>query len=678
MTDNNYKNWHVKHDDEGICWLHIDKADAGTNVLSSDVLDELGDIISGLSKNLPKGVVILSDKDSGFIAGADVKEFTKIESEDQALQAVRRGHSVFNALEALRCPTVALIHGFCLGGGLELALACDYRVADNDPACKLGLPEVKLGIHPGFGGTLRIIRLVGPINGLNAMLTGRNLSAKAAKKIGLVTFATPRRHHINAAKSIIAKPSSIRTHKLPWWTKILNHSQVRPLLAKYMSKQVAKKAARPHYPAPYAIIDLWVRCYDDPDEMLSEEISSIAELIVGKTAQNLIRVFMLNERLKSLGRGEDYDPKHVHVIGGGVMGGDIAIWCALQGFKVTLQDQKMETLAKVVQRAHKLYKRKLKDPRLIRSALDRLVPDIKGDGLVRADIVIEAIFEDAQVKRDLFKEIEPKLKKETIIATNTSSIPLDELNTILEKPERLVGLHFFNPVAMMPLVEIVHSEKTSDKVSQMAAAFTRRISKLPLPVTSTPGFLVNRVLMPYLMEAVNLVEENVPMALIDKEALDYGMPMGPIELADTVGLDICLKVAEILSQHMDIAVPERLKTMVEKGQLGKKTGKGFYVFKKGKPVKPAIPKNYHAPTDIQDRLILRMINEAVACLRDGVVDDAELADAGIIFGTGFAPFRGGPFHYIESRGKDQVVKLLEQLEHRYGPRFVADKGWQDL
>ncbi|MDH5778853.1 MAG: 3-hydroxyacyl-CoA dehydrogenase NAD-binding domain-containing protein, partial [Gammaproteobacteria bacterium] len=528
----------------------------------------------------------------------------------------------------------------------------------------------------GFGGTVRMIRQVGVINGLNAMLTGRSLSAKAAKKIGLVNFATPKRHHINAARSIIAKPP--KPFKLPFWNKILNHNQVRPWIAKYMSKQVAKKAMRAHYPAPYAIIDLWVRCYDDPEFMLEEEINSIAELIIGKTAQNLIRVFLLNERLKSLGRTEDYKPTHVHVIGGGVMGGDIAIWCALRGFKVTLQDRQMETLSKVLQRANKLYTKKLKDRRSITAALDRLVPDIKGDGLVRADIIIEAIFEDPEVKRNLFSEIEPKLKKDAIIATNTSSIPLDELNTILKKPERLVGLHFFNPVAMMPLVEIVHSKKTDDQVLKNAAAFTRRIDRLPLPVTSTPGFLVNRVLMPYLIEAVILADEKIPLKVIDDEALEFGMPMGPIELADTVGLDICLKVAEILSEHMDISVPDRLRKMVEKGRLGKKSGRGFYTFKDGKPVKPAVPKGYKPPTDIQERLILRFINEAVACLRDKVVDDADLADAGIIFGTGFAPFRGGPFHYIESRGKDQVVKLLEQLEHRHGPRFKADQGWQQI
>ena len=676
MTDNTYNNWKIVHDEERIAWLHFDKQDSQTNVLSQQVLEELGAIIKMLEAHSPKGVVILSDKESGFIAGADVKEFPNITTEEQAKQAVQRGHTVYNGLENLPCPTVALIHGFCLGGGLELALACNYRVADNDPSTKMGLPEVRLGIHPGFGGTMRLIRLVGVMAGLDAMLTGRNISARAAKKIGLVNYAVPRRHHIDAARSIINKPPAQR--KLPFWNAILNHKQVRPWVAKFLSKKVAKKANRTHYPAPYAMIELWVRCYDDPQYMLNEEITSFVELIVGKTAQNLIRVFLLSERLKSLGRTSDYEPKHVHVIGGGVMGGDIAIWCALRGFKVTLQDQNMETLGKVMKRAYSLYKRRLKDRRSITGALDRLIPDIKGDGLVKADIVIEAIFEDAEVKRNLFSSIEPKLKDDAIIATNTSSIPLDELNTVLKKPERLVGLHFFNPVAMMPLVEIVHSQKTSTTVSSHAAAFTRRIDRLPLPVTSTPGFLVNRILMPYLMEAVNLVEENIPLATIDRTALDYGMPMGPIELADTVGLDICLKVAEILSQHMDIAVPERLRSMVDEGLLGKKTGQGFYAFKNGKPVKPAIPKDYQAPTDIQDRLILRMINEAVACLRDKVVEDKELGDAGIIFGTGFAPFRGGPFNYIDSRGKDQLVKLLEQLEHRYGPRFKADQGWDNL
>ena len=306
------------------------------------------------------------------------------------------------------------------------------------------------------------------------------------------------------------------------------------------------------------------------------------------------------------------------------------------------------------------------------------MPDINGHGLVKADIVIEAIFEDVEVKRQLFREIEPKLKAEALIATNTSSIPLEQLSEALTKPERLVGLHFFNPVAMMPLVEIVHGQQTSDDSRDKASAFTRTINRLPLPVTSTPGFLVNRVLMPYLIEAVTMVDEGIPLAVIDQCATDFGMPMGPIELADTVGLDICLSVAKILSQHMDVEVPKVLQDKIDRKLLGKKTGRGFYKFRKGKPVKPKVNKNYTPPTDLQDRLIMRMLNEIVACLRDGVVDTGDLADAGIIFGTGFAPFRGGPVNYIHDRGAQQLQKLLENLSHRYGERFQPDTGWTTI
>jgi 3-hydroxyacyl-CoA dehydrogenase/enoyl-CoA hydratase/3-hydroxybutyryl-CoA epimerase len=366
------------------------------------------------------------------------------------------------------------------------------------------------------------------------------------------------------------------------------------------------------------------------------------------------------------------------VIGGGVMGGDIAAWCAYAGFTVTIQDQKKTALAAVVKRAYSLYKKRLKLPRLITNAMDRLIPDPKGHGLKRADLVIEAIFEDVEVKKDLFNSIEKHVKPDAILATNTSSIPLDEISVVLERPERLVGLHFFNPVALMPLVEIVKSPKTDHNVCAKAAAFTRNINKLPLPVTSTPGFLVNRILMPYLMEAVVLAEENVPLSIIDKAATDYGMPMGPIELADTVGLDICLHVADNLSKHMNIEVPARLKQMVENGKLGKKSGQGFYLFKNEKPVKDKPEKDYKPPVDIQDRLILRLLNEAVACLREQVVESADLADAGIIFGTGFAPFRGGPFNYIKHRGPAQLIKMLEHLKQRHGPRFIADQGWEQL
>ena len=676
MTDKKQNNWKVNEDNDGIAWLHLDKADSNTNVLSAEVLEEFDILLNSYTQHPPRGLVILSDKDNGFIAGADVKEFNRFETEDEAREAIKRGHKIMNRLEALSCPTVAMLHGFTLGGGLELALACRYRVADDDPDTKLGLPEVKLGIHPGFGGTVRCLERVGPLKGMDLMLTGRNLSARAAKKIGLVDYTVPRRHLHEAARQAILNPPAQKS--LPIWINLLNNSNVRPWLAKLFIKKISQRVRRAHYPAPYALIDLWEHHANDRNQMLREEATSVARLLTGKTAQNLIRVFILQEQLKTLGRLDGYQPKHVHVVGGGIMGGDIAAWCALQGLNVTIQDQRHESLAAALQRAHTLYQKRLKLPRLISAAMDRLMPDINGNGLVKADIVIEAIFEDVDAKRRLFREIEPKLKADALIATNTSSIPLEQLAEALRKPERLVGLHFFNPVAKMPLVEIVHGQQTAGDTRDKASAFARKINRLPLPVTSTPGFLVNRVLMPYLIEAVILADEGVPLKAIDQSATDFGMPMGPIELADTVGLDICLNVAEILSQYMDITVPKILQDKVSRKQLGKKTGMGFYKFKKGKPVKPAIQKNYKPPTDLQDRLIMRMLNEIAACLRDGVVENGELADAGVIFGTGFAPFRGGPVHYIYERGPRQLEKLLKNLMHRYGERFQPDPGWSTL
>ncbi len=674
MAKKKYKNWKVEHDKDGIAWLHLDVPKSSANILNEQVIIELDSIVNELIKKIPTGVVILSDKESGFIAGADINEFTTFESEEAALINIQRAHTIFNNIENLNCPTVALIHGFCLGGGMELALACRYRIAEENAS--LGLPEVKLGIHPGFGGTVRSIERMGSFAALDFILTGRTLKARQAKKTRLINYAVPKRHLMTAAKQTILKPPKISS--LPWWEKIVNHPLIRPFVAKILIKKVSARAARAHYPAPYAIIDLWLNHLNDRTRMLEEEAKSIARLLVGKTAQNLIRIFKLTDQLKGLVKDKSVSINHIHVIGGGVMGGDIAIWCALQGYDVTLQDQRHETLAAVIQRAAKLYKRLLKQKYRINAALDRLTPDLKGNGLVKADVVIEAIFEDAEVKRNLFKNIEPKLKKTAIIATNTSSIPLEQLTESLKKPDRLVGLHFFNPVSKMPLVEIVVGEKTSKKTQQIAISLTKKIKKLPLPVTSTPGFLVNRILMPYLTEAVTLFEEGVPITVIDKIALDYGMPMGPIELADTVGLDICLHVAENLAESMPITVPEHLRDLVNKKMLGKKTGKGFYTFKKGKLVKPASKNNYTPPTDVKERLILIMINEAMACLRENVAGSKDLIDAGIIFGTGFAPFHGGPLQYVKDRGQEQVVIALEHLEKIHGSRFKPDDGWKTI
>lgn len=507
------------------------------------------------------------------------------------------------------------------------------------------------------------------------MLTGRMVSSRAAAKMGLVDYAVPERRLIDAAKHLVLQ--SPVPKKAKGWQAWVNHDFVRPLMAMYLRKQVSGKARKDHYPAPYAMIDLWVDHMGDPRRMMREEAASVARLVMGDTAQNLVRVFFLQERMKSLGNKRDLDVKHVHVIGGGVMGGDIAAWCALRGLTVTIQDRNHETLARVMKRAHALYKKKLKLPRLVMGVMDRLIPDMHGHGVPKADVVIEAIFENIEAKQGLYKEVEPRMKPGAILATNTSSIPLEVLRETLAEPTRLVGLHFFNPVAQMQLVEIVRNDDTDATVVKQAMAFCRHIDRLPLPVKSAPGFLVNRVLMPYLLEAVHLVEEGVPAWAVDKAALEFGMPMGPIELADTVGLDICQSVATILSQQLNVEVPARLKQMVDSGRLGRKSGEGFYNYADGKKVKQDVDKEYTPPRDISDRMMLRFLNEAMACLREGIVEEADLLDGGVIFGTGFAPFRGGPMNYIETRGRDDLRRTLESLEHNHGGRFKPDHGWYD-
>jgi 3-hydroxyacyl-CoA dehydrogenase/enoyl-CoA hydratase/3-hydroxybutyryl-CoA epimerase len=661
-------------DADNIVWLHFDKADGATNVLNAEVFEQLDQQLQDIATQLPRGLVILSDKRNGFIAGADITAFTKVKSEKQALEFLRMGQDVFNRLEALPFPTVALIHGFCLGGGTELSLACRYRVTRDDPGTRLGLPEVKLGIHPGWGGSARMVPLLGGLKAMDLILSGRSIDGRTGKRMGLVDMVVPERHLRDGARKLVfdAPP----THQPAWYDRLSNNFLVRPLLARVFAKQVAKRAPKKHYPSPYAMIDIWRKHATDKAAMQSAEADSLAQLITGITAQNLVRVFFLQEQLKSLGKDKTYKPKYVHVIGAGTMGGDIAAWCAFRGFHVSLQDQSPERIAPAMKRAYALFKRKLKRPIKINEAMDRLMPDHKGIGVARADIVIEAIFEDAEVKRSLYKDIEPRMKADAMLATNTSSIPLEELAGALSKPERLVGLHFFNPVAMMQLVEVVNGQSTSPAVSAQAMTFTRKIDRLPLPVTSTPGFLVNRILMPYLMEAVTLEAEGVPPVLIDRAATSFGMPMGPVQLADTVGLDICLHVAEILADHFNAEIPERLKKLVKDGNLGRKSGRGFYEYKKGKPVKPKTGSGNWNMEEITNRLVLRLLNESVSCVREQVVADKDLLDAGMIFGTGFAPFRGGPMHYLDAIGATALQQQLKTLRALRGDRFKPDQGWE--
>ncbi|MEA3182007.1 MAG: 3-hydroxyacyl-CoA dehydrogenase / enoyl-CoA hydratase / 3-hydroxybutyryl-CoA epimerase [Gammaproteobacteria bacterium] len=662
--------WKVERDADSVVWLTIDKPGTSANVLSSSVLRELDEVLAPLAQNPPRAVIVISGKKSGFIAGADIKEFTAITNTEDGFQLIHAGQEVLNRLEALPCPTVAAIHGFALGGGLELALACRYRVAVNDERLSLGLPEVQLGIHPGFGGTVRSVRLVGVRPAMEMMLTGKPVRADKALRIGLVDKLVPAQDLRTAAKDIALKaPTPFRA---PFGERVLNWPIVRNFVKGTLEAQVASKARRAHYPAPYAMIDLWAR----GGNSYEAEARSIAQLFISPTSRSLVRVYLLQDRLKALGGKGGPEVKHVHVVGAGVMGGDIAAWSAMRGFTVTLQDRGLEFIEPALKRARELFDKRLRDPAKSAAARERLRADVEGDGARDADVVIEAIFESLEAKQELYARLEPRMKPDAILATNTSSLMLEPLTAKLARPQRLVGLHFFNPVAQMPLIEIVQSASTDPAVMQAAISFARKLDKLPVPCRSAPGFVVNRVLMPYLHEAMYAAQEGVPLSLIDEVAVDFGMPMGPIELADVVGLDVATHVGEIIAAELGRAAPDltRLRALVAAKKLGRKSGEGFYVWQDGKPVKP-VANGASAPQDLIDRLILVLVNECVACLREKVVEEADLVDAAVIFGTGFAPFRGGPLAYARTRGVNEVVARLGELAARHGPRFTADSGW---
>ena len=670
-----YKHFKLTRDEDGVAWLLFDRAGASANTLSGDLLEELDKALSELETARPTGLVVRSAKTSGFIAGADVNEFRGVTDATAVESQIGRAHAVIDRMEALRIPTVAVIHGFCLGGGLEVALACQMRIAIDD--ARFGFPEVMLGLHPGLGGTVRFTHLVNPMQAMTMMLTGKTIDARKAKSLGLVDAVTQERHVRGAVKDAMsgrltrAKPGLLNT--------ILSLGPVRGLLASRMRAEAGKAAPEEHYPAPYALIDLWEKHGGDKAAMLNAEKASFARLMVTPTAQNLIRVFFLREQMKKLA-GTGNKIAHVHVIGAGAMGGDIAAWCAGQNMRVTLADMKPEPIAGAIKRAAELYGKILRKRTDVRDALDRLMPDMQAEGVRNADLIIEAVPEKLALKQKVYAGLEPVMKPGAILATNTSSIPLQDLRTTLQKPERLLGLHFFNPVSRLQLVEVVSHDGTDPQLLKEALAFVGAIDRLPLPVKSSPGFLVNRALTPYMLEAMVMLDEKVDKSVIDAAAKKFGMPMGPIELADQVGLDICLDVGDMLRSKFGDMLPPTpawLRDKVARGELGRKTGRGFYTWRDGKAdTSSGLPATSEPTAEMTDRLVLPMSNVCVACLREGIVDNADVVDGAVIFGTGYAPFRGGPLNYARTRGVENVVATLEALTDKFGGRFTPDAGWE--
>jgi len=648
MSNIEYRNWRLETDLDGILWLTLDRAGESANSLSQDVLTELEQIVSDLERKHPRGLVLQSGKRGSFIVGADVREFDQVSSVAEAEGFIRQVHALFDRVEALPFPKVVTIDGYCLGGGLELALCFDYRIALNNERTRLGFPEVKLGIYPGFGGSARTTRLVGGLKAMPVMLSARMLRPGAARANGLVDqLVGPHGSLRWAARKAVLQG---RRSKGAGWTGALsNKAPVRKFLAGQMRKQTAAKANPAHYPAPFELIDAWEQYGDDFQRMLEEEASRVARLINGDTSRGLRRVFWLMEGLKTHGKGADFRARRVHVVGAGVMGGDIAAWCVLQGMEVTLQDREMKYIEPALKRAESLFRKRLRSPDRVTAARSRLIPDVEGRGAERADVIIEAIFENLEAKQALFKDLEARARPDAVLATNTSAIPLKDIAAVLKKPKRLIGLHFFNPVAKMPLVEVVYEEDTLKKEIERGNAFCNQIARFPLPVRSSPGFLVNRVLAKYMLKAFEIhLQRGVAKEAIDRAAEDFGMPMGPVELADTVGLDVGAGVLGTLGGEGSAREAELLKQYVAEGKLGKKSGEGFYKWEKGKAV-----KNREAAEGVNLKSLARELmqpyfDECRACLADGIVADANALDAGMVFGTGFAPFRGGPLFYLEN------------------------------
>ena len=669
------QHWKLETDESGIAWLCLNKADAKANVLSSEVIRELDELLNTIESKPPQGLVMYSGKPGSFIMGADINEFGDFGSTDEVAQLGKLGQQVFLKIQALPCPTVVAINGVCLGGGLEISMMFDYRIGPPGDSRIFGLPEVKLGLHPGFGGTVRAVQICGVRAGMQLMLTGNPVNSKKALRIGLVDRIAGDDEWQDVARKLVAsKPPKA---KAPFVDRVMGIGLFRPLVRNMLIKQVSGKARKDHYPSPYAMIDLWAKHGASSETGYDAEAESFGRMMCTDTARNLIRVFFLQGQLKKQGNRTDAKIKHVHVVGAGVMGGDIAAWCALRGHTVTLQDREQKYIDPAMERAQKLFGKKVRDEARRKATTDRLRSDVDGNGVAEADLIIEAIYENLEAKQALYEALQAKMKPGALLATNTSSIRLEELRTVLNEPTRFIGLHFFNPVAMLPLVEVIRCQDTDQDAMDIGFAFTKGIGKLPLDCSSSPGFVVNRILAPYMGEAMELAQEGVPLAAIDKAAENFGMPMGPVELADSVGLDVALHVSKVLGAAMNRPVPDALAKMVDDGLFGRKSGQGYYQWVDGKAVKPAATDGA-VPDDIQDRLILPMVNEAVACLSEGVVASADLLDAGVIFGTGFAPFRGGPLNYAKERGVDEVVAALQALADRYGERFVPRSGWSDL
>ena len=661
----------IEFDADGVAWVLFDDPDSKVNVLGFGQMQRLEMILDELSKRKPKAVIFASDKPGIFIAGADINELEKIRDASHGELLSREGHRIFAKIELLGVPTVAAIGGACLGGGCELALACRYRVAADHPKTQIGLPETQLGIIPGWGATQRLPRLIGLQAALDIICAGKSVSADKARRIGLVDAAVPSVVLRETAKRFALGQRRASRKSV----KLQNMWPLRPIACRVARKQVSART-RGQYPAPLRAIDAMEQgLAGTVDAGLDVEAKIFGEVSATPVCKCLIRIFFLREKYSKLtfdtGRVDRTGPvstrtvtppiQKVGVLGAGVMGAGIAQWCSARGLTVRLKDIKPEFVATGVKRIAEAYREGVKRRKF--SELDaqhgfaRVHPTTEYTGFGDCDLVIEAVLEKIEVKRLAFSELVDRLRNDCIIASNTSAIPIDELAEASGRPKRFIGIHFFNPVHKMPLVEIVYGTKTAPEVIASAVEFAKQLKKIPIIVKGAPGFLVNRLLMPYLNEAGVLLGEGVSVESIDKAMLDFGMPMGPLRLIDEVGIDVAYDVARELAEafHDRMTVAPILRQVYERGLKGRKSGAGFYLYKgKKERLNPGLklPSGKTlGPAEIQARLLGVMINEAKRCLSEGVVASEDDVDVGMIFGTGFPPFRGGLVKYARDAGK---------------------------
>ncbi|WP_188014889.1 fatty acid oxidation complex subunit alpha FadJ [Vibrio harveyi] len=687
------KAFSLKIDEQNIAWLAIDVPNEKMNTLQAAFADEMKEIFAQLKDTSGvKGVIIHSLKPDNFVAGADVRMLEACTTASEAEALAKQGQELFQQLSDLPYPVVAAIHGPCLGGGLELALACDYRVCTDSDKTRLGLPEVQLGLLPGSGGTQRLPRLIGLLPSLDLILTGKQLRAKKAKKLGVVDACVPGTILLDVAKQLIEKGKNKGKKKQSTKEKLMSGSG---LGRKFVFEQAAKKTnekTRGNYPATVAILEVIQHGLEKGFAQGQElEAKRFGELVMSSESKALRSIFFATTEMKKE-NGAEAEPAAVNrvgVLGGGLMGAGIShVSVAKAKVPVRIKDVSNDGVLNALNYNYKLFEKQRKRRIISKAGLQSKMLQLSGGvdftSFNHIDVVIEAVFEDLDLKQTMVADIEANAKPETIFATNTSSLPIHKIAEKAERPENIVGLHYFSPVEKMPLVEVIPHETTSEETISTVVALAKKQGKTPIVVKDKAGFYVNRILAPYMNEAAHILLANEPIEQLDGALLDFGFPVGPITLLDEVGVDIGAKIMPILVNELGerFKGPDVFDTLLNDGRKGRKSGKGFYTYKgKKKEVDKSVykllnltPESKLSDNDIALRCVLPMLNEAVRCLDDGIIRSPRDGDIGAIFGIGFPPFLGGPFRYMDQFGLKELVEKMNEFASKYGDRYAPCDG----